>query len=216
MQRTAVLCGSFGISRAKALARLMEETPDQRESLVQLVLPFVTVPFRYPSAFAPANHFRSPLRSAAHSSSSTPFSIPDTSWTVSHISSSEPLYVAHSSFRPTISTRRQHYALDSQSWKLLAMRRFLAEKEYQRRVPIDIPVLIGAQLRSHRGHYRRLYGVIILCFSIPWTSSVSFKLWIAALKSSSTRTSVTFSSTSTPHLHSLWLAARLPFARARA
>ncbi|KAJ3762548.1 hypothetical protein EV360DRAFT_79225 [Lentinula raphanica] len=46
MQRTAVLCGSFGISRAKALACLMEETPDQRESLVQLVLPFVTVPFR--------------------------------------------------------------------------------------------------------------------------------------------------------------------------
>ncbi|KAJ3844549.1 hypothetical protein F5878DRAFT_525570 [Lentinula raphanica] len=57
-------------------ARLMEETPDQRESLVQLVLPFVTVPFRYPSAFAPANHFRLPLRSAAYSSSSTPFSIP--------------------------------------------------------------------------------------------------------------------------------------------
>ncbi|KAE9399709.1 hypothetical protein BT96DRAFT_993751 [Gymnopus androsaceus JB14] len=45
--------------------RLMEESEREKESLIELVLPFLTVPFRYPSAFAPANHFRLPLRSAA-------------------------------------------------------------------------------------------------------------------------------------------------------
>lgn len=53
----------------------MEESEDDKESLVGLVLPFLTVPFRYPTAFAPANHFRLPLNSAIPSSS-TPLSIP--------------------------------------------------------------------------------------------------------------------------------------------
>ncbi|KAJ3983586.1 hypothetical protein F5890DRAFT_1413391 [Lentinula detonsa] len=57
-------------------ARLMDETPEQRESLIDLIIPFLTVPFRYPSSFAPANHFRLPLQSSAQSSLSTPFSIP--------------------------------------------------------------------------------------------------------------------------------------------
>ncbi|KAJ3877178.1 hypothetical protein F5051DRAFT_330348 [Lentinula edodes] len=57
-------------------ARLMDESTEQRESLIDLILPFLAVPFRYPSAFAPANHFRLPLRSSVPSSSSTPFSIP--------------------------------------------------------------------------------------------------------------------------------------------
>ncbi|KAJ3733312.1 hypothetical protein DFJ43DRAFT_995509 [Lentinula guzmanii] len=57
-------------------ARLMDETPEQRESLINLIIPFLTVPFRYPSSFAPANHFRLPLQSSAQSSLSTPFSIP--------------------------------------------------------------------------------------------------------------------------------------------
>jgi hypothetical protein len=56
-------------------ARLIEESEDQKESLIELVLPFLTVPFRYPSAFAPANHFRLPLRSSVPSAS-TPMSIP--------------------------------------------------------------------------------------------------------------------------------------------
>ncbi|KAJ4467824.1 hypothetical protein J3R30DRAFT_3259259, partial [Lentinula aciculospora] len=53
-------------------ARLMDESRKQRESLIDLILPFLTVPFRYPSSFAPANHFRLPFRSSA----STPFTIP--------------------------------------------------------------------------------------------------------------------------------------------
>ncbi|KAH7870954.1 uncharacterized protein C8R40DRAFT_1175185 [Lentinula edodes] len=57
-------------------ARLMDESTEQRESLIDLILPFLAVPFRYPSSFAPANHFRLPLRSSVPSSSSTPFSIP--------------------------------------------------------------------------------------------------------------------------------------------
>ncbi|KAJ3806997.1 hypothetical protein F5876DRAFT_48969 [Lentinula aff. lateritia] len=57
-------------------ARLMNESTEQRESLIDLILPFLAVPFRYPSSFAPANHFRLPLRSSVPSSSSTPFSIP--------------------------------------------------------------------------------------------------------------------------------------------
>lgn len=53
----------------------MEESDVDKESLVELILPFVTIPFRYPNAFAPANHFRLPLPSAIPSSS-TPLSIP--------------------------------------------------------------------------------------------------------------------------------------------
>ncbi|KAJ4481943.1 hypothetical protein J3R30DRAFT_3286192 [Lentinula aciculospora] len=57
-------------------ARLMDESTEQIESLIVRILPFLTVPFRYPSSFAPANHFRLPLPSFASFSSSTPFSIP--------------------------------------------------------------------------------------------------------------------------------------------
>ncbi|KAF9267563.1 hypothetical protein L218DRAFT_985042 [Marasmius fiardii PR-910] len=42
-------------------ARLIAEPPTTRQQLVNIVLPFVTLPFRYPAAFAPPNHFHLPL-----------------------------------------------------------------------------------------------------------------------------------------------------------
>ncbi|KAF9063613.1 hypothetical protein BDP27DRAFT_1426701 [Rhodocollybia butyracea] len=41
--------------------RLLAEPEPLREHIVQVVLPFLAVPFRYPTAFAPPNHFRLPL-----------------------------------------------------------------------------------------------------------------------------------------------------------
>ncbi|OAX41019.1 hypothetical protein K503DRAFT_736495 [Rhizopogon vinicolor AM-OR11-026] len=41
--------------------RLKAETPARRSEIIKLVLPFVIVPFRYPSAHAPHNHFTMPL-----------------------------------------------------------------------------------------------------------------------------------------------------------
>lgn len=43
--------------------RLKAETPARRNELIRLVLPFVIVPFRYPSAYTPHNHFIMPLTS---------------------------------------------------------------------------------------------------------------------------------------------------------
>ncbi|KAG7085352.1 hypothetical protein E1B28_002918 [Marasmius oreades] len=40
--------------------RLFLESDHARESLVRIVLPFVTIPFRYSSSFAPPNHFHLP------------------------------------------------------------------------------------------------------------------------------------------------------------
>lgn len=42
-------------------ARLLAESPTDRQQLVNIVLPFVTLPYRYPAAFAPPNHFHLPL-----------------------------------------------------------------------------------------------------------------------------------------------------------
>ncbi|KAF5346336.1 hypothetical protein D9758_011503 [Tetrapyrgos nigripes] len=48
-------------------ARLLAEDDLARDELINFVLPFVTVPFHYPSAFAPPNHFHLPLgASSAH------------------------------------------------------------------------------------------------------------------------------------------------------
>ncbi|KAJ4487154.1 hypothetical protein C8J55DRAFT_487309 [Lentinula edodes] len=69
-------CAMWVLWHLTSKARLMDESTEQRESLINLILPFLTVPFRYPSSLAPANHFRLPLRSSAPSSSSTSFSIP--------------------------------------------------------------------------------------------------------------------------------------------
>ncbi|OJA11864.1 hypothetical protein AZE42_03276 [Rhizopogon vesiculosus] len=41
--------------------RLKAETPARRNEMIKLVLPLVVVPFRYPSAYAPHNHFAMPL-----------------------------------------------------------------------------------------------------------------------------------------------------------
>ncbi|KAG2141086.1 hypothetical protein DEU56DRAFT_283244 [Suillus clintonianus] len=43
--------------------RLKAETTARRNEIIRLVLPFVIVPFRYPSAHAPHNHFTMPLTS---------------------------------------------------------------------------------------------------------------------------------------------------------
>ncbi|KIK59368.1 hypothetical protein GYMLUDRAFT_678232 [Collybiopsis luxurians FD-317 M1] len=69
-------CAMFVFWYLSSKERLLEEPQNQRELIIDNILPFMTVPFRYPSAFAPANHFRLPLRSPSPSSSSTPFSIP--------------------------------------------------------------------------------------------------------------------------------------------
>ncbi|KAK7464645.1 hypothetical protein VKT23_005852 [Stygiomarasmius scandens] len=45
--------------------RLLQEQEDERESLISLILPFVTVPYRYPSAYAPPNHFHLPLATSS-------------------------------------------------------------------------------------------------------------------------------------------------------
>ncbi|KAL0066160.1 hypothetical protein AAF712_006785 [Marasmius tenuissimus] len=42
-------------------ARLLSEPVADRQRLVNLILPFVTLPYRYPAAFAPPNHFHLPL-----------------------------------------------------------------------------------------------------------------------------------------------------------
>ncbi|KAI3603067.1 hypothetical protein WG66_014973 [Moniliophthora roreri] len=53
--------------------RLLKESEDSREQLISLVLPFVTVPYRYPSAFAPPNHYNLPETPAnGHLSIPTP------------------------------------------------------------------------------------------------------------------------------------------------
>ncbi|KAF7976205.1 hypothetical protein HWV62_7390 [Athelia sp. TMB] len=40
---------------------LLGETVEQRQQIIDLVLPYVIMPFRYPSTHAPANHFEMPL-----------------------------------------------------------------------------------------------------------------------------------------------------------
>ncbi|KAJ7094715.1 hypothetical protein B0H15DRAFT_830610 [Mycena belliarum] len=42
--------------------KLRDESPARRSQIIKLVLPYVLVPYRYASAFAPQNHFCLPLR----------------------------------------------------------------------------------------------------------------------------------------------------------
>ncbi|KAG2066681.1 hypothetical protein BDR04DRAFT_1121022 [Suillus decipiens] len=46
--------------------RLKAETTARRNEMIRLVLPFVILPFRYPSAYAPHNHFTMPLMDNSH------------------------------------------------------------------------------------------------------------------------------------------------------
>lgn len=46
--------------------RLKAESTTRRNEIIRLVLPFVIVPFRYPSAYAPHNHFTMPLTDNSH------------------------------------------------------------------------------------------------------------------------------------------------------
>ncbi|KAJ7682850.1 hypothetical protein B0H17DRAFT_1075117 [Mycena rosella] len=45
---------------------LKEESPAQRSQIIRLVLPYVLVPYRYASAFAPQQHFNLPLRNTVN------------------------------------------------------------------------------------------------------------------------------------------------------
>ncbi|THV03830.1 hypothetical protein K435DRAFT_851434 [Dendrothele bispora CBS 962.96] len=45
--------------------RILDESEEDRESLIKLVLPFVTVPYRYPSTYAPPHHFHLPLTNSS-------------------------------------------------------------------------------------------------------------------------------------------------------
>ncbi len=59
-----------------SVVRLLAETEETSERIIHLILPFVTVPFRYASAFAPPNHFVLPLQSNAYSFSDLSSRIP--------------------------------------------------------------------------------------------------------------------------------------------
>ncbi|KAJ7632731.1 hypothetical protein FB45DRAFT_913313 [Roridomyces roridus] len=59
--RTSVSCALWLVWMMSTRETLMDESPARREEIIQLVLPFVLVPFRYASAFAPINHWRFPL-----------------------------------------------------------------------------------------------------------------------------------------------------------
>ncbi|KAK0455784.1 uncharacterized protein EV420DRAFT_1553247 [Desarmillaria tabescens] len=58
--------------------RILSEPEDVSDRIVNLILPFVTIPFRYPMAFAPPNHFTLPLvsQSADFSNANTSARIP--------------------------------------------------------------------------------------------------------------------------------------------
>ncbi|KAK0184609.1 hypothetical protein F5146DRAFT_987828 [Armillaria mellea] len=62
--------------RLSTKVRLLSETEETSERIIHLILPFVTVPFRYASAFAPPNHFVLPLRSHAYNFSNLSSQIP--------------------------------------------------------------------------------------------------------------------------------------------
>ncbi|KAK0430892.1 hypothetical protein EV421DRAFT_1721055 [Armillaria borealis] len=62
--------------RLSTKVRLLTETEETSERIIQLILPFVTVPFRYASAFAPPNHFVLPLQSNAYDFSNLSSRIP--------------------------------------------------------------------------------------------------------------------------------------------
>ncbi|KAK0473045.1 hypothetical protein IW261DRAFT_717646 [Armillaria novae-zelandiae] len=62
--------------RLSTKVRLLSETEETSESIINLILPFVTIPFRYASVFAPPNHFVLPLRSHAYNFSNLSSRIP--------------------------------------------------------------------------------------------------------------------------------------------
>ncbi|KAG2072242.1 hypothetical protein BDR04DRAFT_1096817 [Suillus decipiens] len=60
---TVLHYGNFG---SPAQKRLKIENATQRNEIIRLVLSFVIIPFRYPSAHAPHNHFTMPLTHHSH------------------------------------------------------------------------------------------------------------------------------------------------------
>ncbi|KAK7055324.1 hypothetical protein R3P38DRAFT_3253402 [Favolaschia claudopus] len=57
----ACACALWLVWMTTTEERLKAESAPRRNQMIQLVLPFVLVPFRYASAFAPPHHFRLPL-----------------------------------------------------------------------------------------------------------------------------------------------------------
>ncbi|KAK0209134.1 hypothetical protein DFS33DRAFT_1307866 [Desarmillaria ectypa] len=62
--------------RLSTKVRMLSDTDETSDRIIQLILPFVTVPFRYASAFAPPNHFVLPLQSNTYDFSNLPSRIP--------------------------------------------------------------------------------------------------------------------------------------------
>ncbi|KAF5372409.1 hypothetical protein D9757_011631 [Collybiopsis confluens] len=91
-------CAMFIFWYLSSKDRLLEEPDDLRESIIDKVLPFLTVPFRYPTAFAPANHFRLPFKSS-------------TSGSATYHSFSEPTTTAHGPFPIYLHPRAHHWDL---------------------------------------------------------------------------------------------------------
>ncbi|KAJ6544648.1 hypothetical protein DFH09DRAFT_990484 [Mycena vulgaris] len=60
----ASACALWLIWMTTTEEKLREESAARRSQIIKLVLPYVLVPYRYPSAFAPQNHFNLPLRNA--------------------------------------------------------------------------------------------------------------------------------------------------------
>ncbi|KAJ7028410.1 hypothetical protein C8F04DRAFT_64024 [Mycena alexandri] len=59
---TASACALWLIWMTTTEAKLREESAARRNQLIKLVLPYVLVPYRYASTFAPQNHFVLPLQ----------------------------------------------------------------------------------------------------------------------------------------------------------
>ncbi|KAK7056671.1 hypothetical protein VNI00_002388 [Paramarasmius palmivorus] len=63
LQDTRNSCALWVLWYLTTKDRLLNESEQSREQIINLVLPFVTVPYRYPSAFAPPNHYNLPIQS---------------------------------------------------------------------------------------------------------------------------------------------------------
>ncbi|KAJ7170955.1 hypothetical protein C8R46DRAFT_1087260 [Mycena filopes] len=61
---TASACALWLVWMTTTEAKLKEESPARRSQIIRLVLPYVLVPYRYASSFAPQNHFLLPLQTA--------------------------------------------------------------------------------------------------------------------------------------------------------
>ncbi|KAF7312095.1 hypothetical protein MIND_00221800 [Mycena indigotica] len=61
---TANACALWLVWMTTSEKKLKAESPARRNQMIQLVLPFVLLPYRYASAFAPLNHFVLPVQAS--------------------------------------------------------------------------------------------------------------------------------------------------------